>query len=288
MTTIELAQMVVPPEGMKPVPFPLQSLRSHPPVAQSAHVSQRRRAEGRARGKIYFGRSEGAPDHEGAQWFSRLRARLRPSSASGRALRKSKHPDRDIGTPLTDLGYEVVEIRMVVFDIIEPGLTCHPACTHRRSGVRRKWLGHVKPLKCFGEDEGGVFYRRPFRRRREFSSELAVPVKHDPGSSCRDIKRANQAPPSSPGDSQVVLGVLVAGGHRSKFARGLSGLLAFIQPLENAVTIQSSQDLHNRGWGFALVIILLAIAANVTAFSIHKATYLQPSDNAHAPKAAAH
>ena len=51
---------------------------------------------------------------------------------------------------------------------------------------------------------------------------------------------------------------------------------------------QSSQDLHNRGWGVALFIIILAIAANITAFSIHKATYLQPSDNAHAPKAAAH
>jgi hypothetical protein len=58
--------------------------------------------------------------------------------------------------------------------------------------------------------------------------------------------------------------------------------------LENAVSSQSSQDLHNRGWGFALIIIILAIVANVTAFSIHKATYLEPRDNAHAPKAAAH
>lgn len=49
---------------------------------------------------------------------------------------------------------------------------------------------------------------------------------------------------------------------------------------------QPSQDLHNKGWGFALIIILLAIAANVTAFSIHKATYLQPSKSAHAPEAA--
>ena len=54
------------------------------------------------------------------------------------------------------------------------------------------------------------------------------------------------------------------------------------------MTSQSSQDLHNRGWGFALIIIILAIVANVTAFSIHKATYLQPSDNAPAPNAAAH
>lgn len=48
----------------------------------------------------------------------------------------------------------------------------------------------------------------------------------------------------------------------------------------------NSPDLHNRGWGFALLIIILAIAANVTAFSIHKATYLQPSSKA--PAAAEH
>lgn len=35
---------------------------------------------------------------------------------------------------------------------------------------------------------------------------------------------------------------------------------------------QTDQNLRNRGWGFALVIIILAIVANVTAFSIHKAT----------------
>ena len=52
------------------------------------------------------------------------------------------------------------------------------------------------------------------------------------------------------------------------------------------MTSQSSQDLHNRGWGFALLIIILAIVANVTAFSIHRATYLQPSAKAHAPEAA--
>jgi hypothetical protein len=55
-----------------------------------------------------------------------------------------------------------------------------------------------------------------------------------------------------------------------------------------AVTNQSSQDLHNRGWGFALLIIILAIAANVTAFSIHKATYLQPPASDHSPSTAAH
>lgn len=49
---------------------------------------------------------------------------------------------------------------------------------------------------------------------------------------------------------------------------------------------QSSQDLHNRGWGFALAIIILAIAANVTAFSIHKATYLAPPSAPPAAKAA--
>jgi hypothetical protein len=33
---------------------------------------------------------------------------------------------------------------------------------------------------------------------------------------------------------------------------------------------------NNKGWGIALLIIALAIAANVTAYSIHKATYLKP------------
>lgn len=39
----------------------------------------------------------------------------------------------------------------------------------------------------------------------------------------------------------------------------------------------------NKGWGAAALIIALAIIANVTAFTIHKATYLKPD----APKAAA-
>lgn len=47
-----------------------------------------------------------------------------------------------------------------------------------------------------------------------------------------------------------------------------------------------SQNLHNRGWGFALLIIFLAIAANVTAFTIHKMTYLQPPSKA--PASAEH
>jgi len=33
---------------------------------------------------------------------------------------------------------------------------------------------------------------------------------------------------------------------------------------------------NNKGWGIAAIIIALAIIANVTAYSIHKATYLQP------------
>jgi hypothetical protein len=52
------------------------------------------------------------------------------------------------------------------------------------------------------------------------------------------------------------------------------------------VTSQSPQDLHNRGWGFALLIIVLAIVANAAAFSMHKATYLQPEHRAPAPRAA--
>jgi hypothetical protein len=40
-----------------------------------------------------------------------------------------------------------------------------------------------------------------------------------------------------------------------------------------------STDRYNpsaKGWGVAALIIALAIIANVTAYSIHKATYLKP------------
>ena len=37
------------------------------------------------------------------------------------------------------------------------------------------------------------------------------------------------------------------------------------------------------GWGIAALIVALAVIANVTAYSIHKATYLKPDG----PKAAA-
>lgn len=33
---------------------------------------------------------------------------------------------------------------------------------------------------------------------------------------------------------------------------------------------------NNKGWGVAALIVALAIIANVTAYSIHKATYLKP------------
>jgi hypothetical protein len=36
------------------------------------------------------------------------------------------------------------------------------------------------------------------------------------------------------------------------------------------------QDPTRLGWGFAAAIIALAIVANVTAYTIHKATYLKP------------
>ncbi len=39
------------------------------------------------------------------------------------------------------------------------------------------------------------------------------------------------------------------------------------------------------GWGFAAVIIVLAIVANVTAYSIHKATYQKPDKPAAAQAA---
>jgi hypothetical protein len=47
-----------------------------------------------------------------------------------------------------------------------------------------------------------------------------------------------------------------------------------------------THDPNKLGWGFAAVIIVLAIVANVTAYSIHKATYLKPDKPAAA--AAAH
>jgi hypothetical protein len=49
---------------------------------------------------------------------------------------------------------------------------------------------------------------------------------------------------------------------------------------------ENSYDPNKLGWGFAAAIIVLAIVANVTAFSIHKATYLKPDKPAAA--AAAH
>ena len=52
------------------------------------------------------------------------------------------------------------------------------------------------------------------------------------------------------------------------------------------MTSQSSQDLHNRGWGFALLILVIAIVANAAAFTMHQATYLQPQHRAPAPPAA--
>lgn len=47
----------------------------------------------------------------------------------------------------------------------------------------------------------------------------------------------------------------------------------------------ANPDPNRLGWGFAAAIIILAIVANVTAYSIHKATYLKPDKPA--PAAAA-
>jgi len=44
-------------------------------------------------------------------------------------------------------------------------------------------------------------------------------------------------------------------------------------------------DPNKLGWGFAAVIIVLAVVANVAAFSIHKATYLKPDKPAAASSA---
>lgn len=52
--------------------------------------------------------------------------------------------------------------------------------------------------------------------------------------------------------------------------------------------MSSSNEAHDPnklGWGFAAAIIVLAIVANVTAYSIHKATYLKPDKPAAAQAA---
>ncbi len=49
----------------------------------------------------------------------------------------------------------------------------------------------------------------------------------------------------------------------------------------------SNYDPNKLGWGFAAVIVVLAIVANVAAYSIHKATYLQP-DKPAAAEASTH
>lgn len=49
---------------------------------------------------------------------------------------------------------------------------------------------------------------------------------------------------------------------------------------------ESSYDPNRLGWGFAAAIIVLAIVANVTAYSVHKATYQQPDKPAAAQSAA--
>ena len=50
----------------------------------------------------------------------------------------------------------------------------------------------------------------------------------------------------------------------------------------------AQQDPNKLGWGFAAVIIALAIVANVAAFTIHKATYLKPDKPAPSATAAEH
>ena len=55
-------------------------------------------------------------------------------------------------------------------------------------------------------------------------------------------------------------------------------------------TNAANPDPNRLGWGFAAAIIVLAIVANVTAYSVHKATYLKPDkpDKPAAAAAAAH
>lgn len=47
-------------------------------------------------------------------------------------------------------------------------------------------------------------------------------------------------------------------------------------------------DPNKLGWGFAAAIIVLAVVANFTAYSLHKATYLKPDKAPKAAEAAAH
>ena len=49
----------------------------------------------------------------------------------------------------------------------------------------------------------------------------------------------------------------------------------------------SSYNPNRLGWGFAAAIIVLAIVANITAYSIHKATFQKP-DKPAAAQGAAH
>ena len=57
-------------------------------------------------------------------------------------------------------------------------------------------------------------------------------------------------------------------------------------PRSDAMTSSSEPyDPNKLGWGFAAAIIVLAIVANVTAYSIHKATYLKPDKPAAAQAA---
>ena len=48
--------------------------------------------------------------------------------------------------------------------------------------------------------------------------------------------------------------------------------------VQNGAKIMSNDRVNpsSKGWGVAAFIVVLAILANVTAYSIHKATYLKP------------
>ena len=51
-----------------------------------------------------------------------------------------------------------------------------------------------------------------------------------------------------------------------------------VQPGAGTVSSEPERPVNpsSQGWGVAALIIALAIIANVTAYSIHKATYLKP------------
>ena len=52
--------------------------------------------------------------------------------------------------------------------------------------------------------------------------------------------------------------------------------VTILRPEWSEIVTTEPYNPNTKGWGVAALIIALAIIANVTAYSIHKATYLKP------------